>query len=385
MKENSFESVNSNDFNEKESIDNNDQSLNSNKPEIKIDKNKNTNIINENKNQIRKSIIFSSINTNITNNNDFMKATLTKNNNLISDLTSEQKDKRLNKKESYSNLKFPTELSSLNLNQKKIKQLCLDISDKKNTKITLVKVIDQYYYEGHLKLKNNLKKEYVIFKIINDKPFYSITPTLYYIEPDKEITINIKRFERLTINESKNVYDFLIVVVAHTENKIEDINDAKIYIRKEDLYSPEYQLYTYSISLDYGYNPNVYLREDEERENIFNQYKSQLNMNNINNIEEVKTHIEEVKKQIKEYENKIDNLKSILGDINKKNIIKQEETIFDKEIFNEVAKGKVYKELDEDEINDINDERIPFRLAILYFSICLFIGKFLKYLIWKKK
>ena len=34
----------------------------------------------------------------------------------------------------------------------------LEIPDKKNTKIILVKVIDQNYFEGHLRLKNNLGK-----------------------------------------------------------------------------------------------------------------------------------------------------------------------------------------------------------------------------------
>ena len=187
----------------------------------------------------------------------------------------------------------------------------------------------------------------------------------------------------MSINEIKNINDILIVVATHTENKVEDVNDAKIYIRKEDLFSPEYQLYTYTIHLDYGYNPNLYKKEEEERDEILKQYNNQLNMNNIKDIEEVKRHIEKVKNEIKEYENKIKNLKSILGDINNKNIIKQEETIFDKETYFEVSKGKIYKELgDEDE--EKNSNKIPFPLVMLYFSICLFIGRYLKFILWKK-
>jgi hypothetical protein len=366
----SFESVDSKDLDLKENSENKDNSSNLNLPKTEKD---NTNIINQNKNQIKKSILFSNNNSNITNDNDFFKATILKNNNIISNLFPENKNSGLNNIEN---------LSNLNINNSKNKLSCLDISDKNSTKITLVKIIDQNYYEGHLNLKNNLKSEYVIFKVINDKPFYSITPTLYYIEPEKDITINIKRFERMTINETKNVYDFLVIVVTHTKNKIEDVNDAKIYIRKEDLYSPEYQLYTFSINLDYGYNPKIYKKEVEERENILNKYNNQLNMNNITDSEEVKTHIEQVKKEIKEYEDKINNLKSTLGDINKKNIIKQEETIFDKETYYQVSKGKFYKELDDED--DSDKEKIPLTLVILYFSICLFIGKFLKSLILKR-
>jgi hypothetical protein len=396
MKENnnSFESVDSNYFNEIKREDTKNNSANTSMTKEKNEINsirdtKNTNTINANKMKIKKSIIFSNANTS-TNNlipdntlHSTLKLNNNNNNNFISELNGEKNNENpiIDTIENYSKNKYHSPI--IHFSSDKLKNPCIELSDKNSTKITLVKVIDQYYYEGHLKLKNKLKSEYLIFKIINDKPYYSITPTLYYIEPDKEITINLKRFEKLTINETKNVYDFLIVVVTHTKNTIEDVNDAKRYIRKEDLYSPEYQLYTYSIYLDYGYNPNVYKKEVEEGENIYNKYKNQLNMNNITDIEEVKKHIEEVKKEINEYENKINNLKSILGDINKKNIIKQEETIFDKETFYEVSKGKIYKELDDDDKNN-DDNKIPMTLVILYFSICLFIGRFLKNLIWKK-
>ena len=386
MKENnSFESVDSNNFNE--NTENNDNSDIIKENLNKIVDRKSTKII-DSQNIIKKSIIFTDSKNDIDNDNLIINS-LTKNNNLISTTFSEKNNlaneinsnKKTNILSSIDNNKRK---NSSSLNKDKKEQLCLDISEIKNNKITLVKIIDQYFYEGHLKLKNNLESEYVIFKIINDKQYYSITPSLYYIEPGKDITINIKRFEKLSINETKNIYDFLVVVVTHTKNTIEDVNDAKIYLRKEDLYSPEYEIYSFTINLDYGYNPNFYKKEEEERENILNQYKNQLNMNNINDPDEVRGHIEDVKKEIKEYLKKINNLNSILGDINKENIIKQEETIFDKETYYEVSKGKIYKEYDEEEVND-ETNYIPLPLVILYFSISLFIGKFLKSIIWNKK
>ena len=382
MKENnnSFESVSSTDKNDIQNIENKDNlfSFNNNKESITNSIKRKSTAIDEDKNQIKKSIIFSSLNGNIDNN----KNQLLIKSSLISDRNSQNNNKILNAIENYSNQQFHEQISKLNLNTEKIKFPCLYIPDKKNTKLTLIKIIDQNFFEGHLKLKNNLKNEYVVFQIINDKPFYSIAPTLYYIEPGKELTINIKRFKKLSINEIKNVNDFIIVVASHTKNKIEDVNEAKNYIIKEDLFSPEYQLYTYTINLDYGYNPNLYKKEEEERDEILKQYNNQLNMNNIRDIEEVKSHIEKVKNEIKEYHNKIKNLKSILGDINKKNIIKQEETIFDKETYFAVSKGKIYKELDDDD--EENNNKIPFPLVMLYFSICLFIGRYLKLILWKK-
>ena len=352
MKENSFESAQSDFDFEKE--------------ENKIDRNSIK--INESKEQIRKSLMFSknlesSSDINIINNNNFFKnsTTFLSNPKLVENLGfSQNKIENLN---SSKNIKLTP---------------FLEIPDKKNTKIVLVKVIDQNYYEGYLRLKNNLKSEYLIFKILNEKQIYSITPCLYYIEPGKDIVINIKRFEKLTINETKNVLDYLIVIIAHTKNKIEDVNDAKIYINKNDIYSPDYQLYSYSITLDYGYNYKLYEKEEKERKNIFDKYESQLNINRITDIEKIKTYIKNVKKDIEIYQNKISDLKSILNDIGKRNIIKQEETIFDKETYYQISKGKFYKELDEE---DDKDNSIQLPLLFLIISICLFIGKFLKFII----
>jgi len=50
--------------------------------------------------------------------------------------------------------------------------------------------------------------------------------------------------------------------------------------------------------------------------------------------------------------------------------------IFDKETYYQVSQGKIYKELDEEDDGN-NDIQLP--LLLLYFSICLFIGKFLKF------
>ena len=351
MKENSFESVKSDFFEEQDELDD---------IKDKIINNKNSNIIDESKTQIRKSLMFSSLkdsspDLNNINNIDFFQ----------------------NNQKKFEDFRFSNEnIKNLNMKQKQNSTPFLEIPDKKNTKIVLVKVIDQNYYEGHLRLKNNLKSEYLIFKILNEKQIYSITPCLYFIEPGKDIIINIKRFEKLTINETKTAFDYLIVIVAHTKNKVEDVNDAKIYINKNDIYSPEYQLYSYTITLDYGYNYKIYQKEEKEMENIYDKYESQLNINKITDVEKIKSYINNVKKEIEIYNDKIKELKSILNDIGKKNIIKQEETIFDKETYYQVSQGKIYKELDEED-DDNNDIQLP--LLLLYFSICLFIGKFLKF------
>ena len=372
MKENnSFESVNSDLLKEKNDINNiiendDENSLFFENQKDKIDTNRNSNIIIESKNQIRKSLMFS----------NFKDSSSSFNNLNTIDLFKNAKNQNLNLDNIYFNNNEKSENINSIQNSTKNKTPFLDIPDKKNTKIILVKVIDQNYFEGHLRLKNNLTSEYLIFKILNDKQTYSITPCLYYIEPGKDIIINIKRFEKLTINEIKNIFDYIIVLVAHTKNKIEDVNDAKIYINKNDIYSPEYQLYSYNIILDYGYNPKIYEKEEKENKNIFNKYESQLNMNKITDMEKVKTYINNIKKQIDIYQKKIEDLKSILNDIGHKNIIKQVETIFDKETYDQLSQGKIYKELGEDNDKD-NDIQLP--LLFLYISICLFIGKFLKF------
>ena len=370
MKEDSFESVKSDLFDEKNNINNykekdDENSLIFEEQKDKIYTDRNSSIINESKKKIRNSLMFS----------NFKDSSSSFNNLNTTDILKNSKNQNINIDNIYS--KESPEQINLIQSQSKNQTPFLEIPDKKNTKIILVKVIDQNYYEGHLRLKNNLTSEYLIFKILNDKLSYSITPCLYYIEPGKDIIINIKRFEKLTINEIKNIFDYIIVLVAHTKNKIEDVNDAKMYINKNDVYSPEYQLYSYNIVLDYGYSNKIYEKEEKERKNIFNKYESQLNMNKITDIEKVKYYINNVKKEIDVYQKKIEDLKSILNDIGHKNIIKQEETIFDKETYYQLSTGKIYKELGEDDDKDNNDIQLP--LLFLYLSICLFIGKFLKF------
>ena len=356
-KENSFESVKS---------DLSDEQNDSDYIKDKTDNNRNSNIINESKTQIRKSLMFSNHENTSNNLNDINKIDIIKNSSTFF------KNEKINGDWGLTEEIFKNK----NPGQKDNSIPFLDIQDKKNTKIVLIKVIDQNYYEGHLKLKNNLQSEYLIFKILNEKQVYSITPCLYYIEPGKEIIINIKRFEKLTINEAKNASDYLIVIVAHTKNKIEDVNDAKIYINKNDIYSPEYQLYSFNITLDYGYNYKTYEKEEKDMRNIYDKYESQLNINKITDVEIIKNLMNNLKKEIEIYQKKIDELKSILNDIGKKNIIKQEETIFDKETYYQISQGKAYKELDEEDDKD-NDIQLP--LLLLYLSICLFLGKFLKF------
>ena len=188
MKENnSFESVDSNNFNE--NTENNDNSDIIKENLNKIVDRKSTKII-DSQNIIKKSIIFTDSKNDIDNDNLIINS-LIKNNNLISTTFSEKNNlaneinsnKKTNILSSIDNNKRK---NSSSLNKDKKEQLCLDISEIKNNKITLVKIIDQYFYEGHLKLKNNLESEYVIFKIINDKQYYSITP---YESPNKKLMI----------------------------------------------------------------------------------------------------------------------------------------------------------------------------------------------------
>ena len=153
MKENSFESVKSDLYDEQDNINKNDNEssiiFENQKDEIKIDKKLST--INESKIQIKKSLLFSNINNdshdiNNINTNDILNNSKSK---LNMNLKGEKgKIENLNSWQKTSTIPF------------------LDIPDKKNTKIILLKVIDQNYYEGHLRLKNNLNSEYLIFKIL---------------------------------------------------------------------------------------------------------------------------------------------------------------------------------------------------------------------------
>ena len=55
--------------------------------------------------------------------------------------------------------------------------------------------------------------------------------------------------------------------------------------------------------MDYGYNTEIYEKEKKERENIFNKYESQLNLNKITDVKIIEKYIENVKKDIEIYKN----------------------------------------------------------------------------------
>ena len=205
MKEDSFESVKSDLFDEKNNINNNkekddENSLIFEEQKDKIYTDRNSSIINESKKKIRNSLMFS----------NFKDSSSSFNNLNTIDILKNSKNQNINIDNMYSN-ENPEQINLIQ-SQSKNQTPFLEIPDKKNTKIILVKVIDQNYYEGHLRLKNNLTSEYLIFKILNDKLSYSITPCLYYIEPGKDIIINIKRFEKLTINDLLNINYILIIL-----------------------------------------------------------------------------------------------------------------------------------------------------------------------------
>ncbi len=241
--------------------------------------------------------------------------------------------------------------------------------EKTDSKIILIKIIDQCFYEGHLTLKNKTN-DYLVFKFKNIKQYYSITPILYYIKPKKQITINLKKFQRLTLDNQMNIKDNIFLILAKSDKIIEDVNDAIIYLRKDDLYSPEYQVFQFFIEIDNGYNPLNSKHLIEKRKRILEEYNKQLNINNIDSCDEVKNLINFVKKDILNYKKKISDLKSKLGDMNKNNIIKQTEVIFDKETFDKIN----YLKKKEKDSND----SISISMFLFLISICLFIGKFLK-------
>ena len=78
----------------------------------------------------------------------------------------------------------------INLNKEKYKDSWININNSQEiSKIILIKVVDQCYFEGHLNLKNKLDSEYILGKFINNKNFYTITPSLFFIKPRSEIMI----------------------------------------------------------------------------------------------------------------------------------------------------------------------------------------------------
>ena len=195
----------------------------------------------------------------------------------------------------------------INLNIDKYKDSWININDSKEiAKIILIKVVDQCYFEGHLNLKNKLDSEYILGKFINNKNFYTITPSLFFIKPRSEIMINIKRFYKLSSDEpSSKVKDQILLMIGKTKNEIEDLNDVKFHLKKDDIYSPQYQLFSYSLILDNGYNPLYYDNLVKERKERINLFYSKTNVNEITDPNLIKEHIDKVKVSIQEYKYKI--------------------------------------------------------------------------------
>ena len=131
----------------------------------------------------------------------------------------------------------------INIDKDKYQDSWIDICSPNITKIVLIKVVDQCYFEGHLHLKNNLDTEFILVKFINNKYYYMITPSIFFIKPRNEIIINIKMFFKLSpdtpLNKEK---DTILMMAKKTINKIDDLNDVKIYLKDEDIYSQDYQL-----------------------------------------------------------------------------------------------------------------------------------------------
>ena len=300
--------------------------------------------------------------------------------------------------------KFNSKL--INLNDEKYQDSWIDIDSTNISKIVLIKVVDQCYFEGHLHLKSNLNTEHILIKFINKKNYYMITPSIFFIKPRNEIIINIKRFCKLApeITSSKSKESILMIAKKIT-NKVDDLNDVKIYLKSEDIYSPDYQLFSFSFILDNGYNPIYYDKLIEDRKKAIEAFYAKTNINEITNINTLKEHVENMKINIKEYKNKIKKIenefemtfeKSENQNIIKEQISKQEKVnkiMVDKEEFFEVGEDNINKGLI-DEINPkliknnvlnaLHDENgITLPMILFLMSIGLFIGKFIKVLLFK--
>ena len=228
-----------------------------------------------------------------------------------------------------------------------------------------------------------------------------ITPSIFFIKPRNEIIINIKRFFKLApdtpLNKEK---DSILMIAKKTTNKIDDLNDVKIYLKDEDIYSQDYQLFSFSLILDNGYNPIYYDKLIEDRKKNIEAFYAKTNINEIKNINTIKEHIEDMKINIREYKNKIKKIEKefemILEKIENQNIMNKENNkreqinkiMVNKEEFFEVSeenkKGRTLDELNPntfkknvyDTFHDENGETIP--MILFGMSIGLFIGKFIK-------
>ena len=294
----------------------------------------------------------------------------------------------------------------ININEEKYKDSWIEICLENIKKIILIKVVDQCLYEGHLHLKNNLDTEYIIVRIKNKKNYNVITPSIFFIKPRNEIIINIKRFVKLAPDTpSCQVNDSILMIAKKTRNKIDDLNDVKIYMKDEDICSQDYQLFSFSLLLDNGNNPIYYDKLIENRRKTIEAFYAKTNINEIKNINTIKEHIEDMKINIKQYNNKIRKLEKefemILEKIENQNNNIKETYINKNEKINKVMVNKEeFYEVDEDNpkrrikdeidtkviknnlLNAIHDENgLTIPIILFLMSLCLFLGKFIKVLL----
>ena len=292
----------------------------------------------------------------------------------------------------------------INLDKKKYEDSWIDICSDDISKIVLTKVVDQCYFEGHLHLKNNLDSEFILVKIINKKYYYMITPSIFFIKPRNEIIINIKRFFKLSKDIPSNKgNDSILMMAKKTINKIEDLNDVKIYLKYEDIYSQDYQLFSFSLILDNGYNPVYYNKLFKDRKKKIELFYAKTNINEIQNINTMREHIEDMKINIKQYKNHIKKIENefliILENIEKQNNSKINEQKHNKEPTNKIMiNNEEFFEVSEDNskmgkiedakmieknlfdfLHDENGVTIP--MILFGISIGLFLGKFIKVLL----
>ena len=294
----------------------------------------------------------------------------------------------------------------ININNEKYRESWIEICSQNITKIILIKVVDQCYFEGHLHLKNNLDTEYILAKFINNKYYYMITPSIFFIKPRNEIIINFKRFFKLAPDiPSNKAKDSILMMAKKTNNKIDDLNDVKIYLKDEDIYSQDYQLFSFSLILDNGYNPIYYDKLVEDRKKNIEAFYAKTNINEIKNINTLKEHIEDMKINIREYKKKIRKIEKefemILEKIENQNIAnkkneRQEQVnkiIVNKEEFFEVGedniKGGIIDEINPNMIkksmyNVLHDENgVTIPMILFVMSIGLFLGKFINLFLFK--
>ena len=283
----------------------------------------------------------------------------------------------------------------INKDKEKYKDSWIDIDLQNISKIILIKVVDQCYFEGHLHLRNNSNNEYILVKFINNKYYYIITPSIFFIKPRNEIIINIKRFCRLAPeNFSNKSNDSILMIAKKTINQIDDLNDVKIYLKSEDIFSSEYQLFSFSLILDNGYNPVIYDKLIEERKKAIDAFYAKMNINAITNINSLREHIENMKINIKEYKNKIKKLENEYEDIikqsEKQSIIKKQKNvkektkkiIVNKEAFYEVGEDETNIDKNK-EINNViiflhDDNGVTIPMILFGMSLGLFLGKLIK-------